>query len=45
MKPKKLMITSIILVAVVIIALVGYNIYRYPAAFKDFSYNRLRKHR
>ena len=35
MKPKKLMITGIILAAVVVIALVGYNIYRYPAALKN----------
>ena len=41
MKPKKLVITGIILAAVVVIALVGYNIYRYPAAFKNLSDNSL----
>lgn len=41
MKPKKLMITGIILAAVIVIALVGYNIYRYPAAFKNLSDNSL----
>lgn len=31
---KKIVITGIVLVAVVILVLVGYNIYRYPATFR-----------
>lgn len=37
MKSKKIMITCIVLVAVVVLAFVGYNIYRYPATFRQLS--------
>lgn len=37
MKSKKTMITCIALVAVAVLVFVGYNIYRYPATFRQLS--------
>lgn len=41
---KKTMITSIVLIAIVLIAIVGYNVYRRPATFRHLTNKSLDEH-